>query len=392
MVARTSSTEPLDLFFSYSHRDEELRAELETHLASLKREGAIRTWHDREISAGLEWAGEIDQHLQEADLILLLISPDFMASDYCFDREMGRALERHEAAEARVIPIIARPTDWRTSGFARLQALPKDGKPITRWPDRDEAFLYVVRGLRRVIEEMQKSRKDSVEAARGRARASEEGVLAAADSGLEDRPDAEELRRLDQQRRPQPRRPLTGPLPSDLRRPLTSLPEQDDFDLDDSRWLAFDPDDRELVKQVLDLEETLQARQRKEDMAALLRKEALERGIKISEPRIDRLGREPYCVDGPFLVRAGTCGSAYPGVRRRGSRRRRRFRAFPRCRTATAAAHPDSRVRSSRSHLSARARVLRRLSLRCRGCPQKWATRVAIRDACSPNACARSRF
>ncbi len=149
-----SDREPaLDVFFSYSHRDEALRDELETHLALLKREGEIRTWHDRRIGAGSEWRGEIDSRLDSADLVLLLISPDFMASDYCFDVEMTRALARHAAQQARVIPVILRPADWQTARFARLQALPTAGKAITTWPDRDSALVDVVRGIRAAIQE-----------------------------------------------------------------------------------------------------------------------------------------------------------------------------------------------------------------------------------------------
>ncbi len=128
-------TTAVDVFFSYSHRDQALRDALETHLALLVREGAIRSWHDRKIGAGRDWEGEIDRHLESADLVLLLISPDFMASDYCFDREMGRALERHDAGEARVVPVILRPADWQTADFARLQALPRNAKPITARPN-----------------------------------------------------------------------------------------------------------------------------------------------------------------------------------------------------------------------------------------------------------------
>ncbi len=144
----------ISVFFSYSHRDEALRDALETHLAPLKREGAIRSWHDRRIGGGREWQGAIDRHLESADLVLLLISPDFIASDYCFDREMGRALERHEAGEARVVPVILRPCDWQTADLARLKALPRGGKPITKWRNRDEGFVDIVRGLRRIIAEL----------------------------------------------------------------------------------------------------------------------------------------------------------------------------------------------------------------------------------------------
>lgn len=140
------------LFFSYSHKDEGLRDELETHLALLKREGLLQTWHDRRIGAGDEWAGQIDKHLDEADVILLLVSADFLASDYCFDKEMKRALERHDAGQARVIPVILRKTDWHSAPFAGLQALPKAGRPVTLWQDRDEAWTDVALGIRRAVE------------------------------------------------------------------------------------------------------------------------------------------------------------------------------------------------------------------------------------------------
>lgn len=148
------STAAIDVFFSYSHKDETLRDQLATALSGLKRQGVIRAWHDRQISAGTEWAGEIDTHLNTAQIILLLISPDFIASDYCFDIEMTRALERHEAGEARVIPIILRPTEMKGLPFSKLQGLPKDAKPVTSWKDADEALLDVARGIRKVAEEL----------------------------------------------------------------------------------------------------------------------------------------------------------------------------------------------------------------------------------------------
>ncbi|WP_437747128.1 AAA family ATPase [Sorangium sp. So ce1504] len=143
---------PARLFFSYSHKDEALRDELETHLALLKREGLLQSWHDRRIGAGDEWAGQIDRNLDEAEVILLLVSADFLASDYCFDNEMKRALARHDAGQARVIPVILRQTDWHSAPFARLLALPKDGRPVTLWQDRDEAWTDVALGIRRAIE------------------------------------------------------------------------------------------------------------------------------------------------------------------------------------------------------------------------------------------------
>ncbi|WP_438001891.1 TIR domain-containing protein [Sorangium sp. So ce185] len=148
---------PIRLFFSYSHRDESLRDELETHLALLKREGLLQSWHDRRIAAGDEWAGQIDRNLDEAEVILLLVSADFLASDYCFDKEMKRALARHDAGQARVIPILLRETDWQSAPFARLQALPKDARPITLWPDRDAAWTDVAKGIRRAVESSRRS-------------------------------------------------------------------------------------------------------------------------------------------------------------------------------------------------------------------------------------------
>ena len=149
-----STPAPIELFISYSHKDEALREQLGTHLSLLKRQGVIDEWHDRRIGAGQEWAGAIDQHLNRADVIVLLVSADFLASDYCYDLEMTRALERHDAGDACVIPVILRSVDWRGAPFAKLQALPRDAKPVTSWPDRDEAFTDVARGIRQVVEDL----------------------------------------------------------------------------------------------------------------------------------------------------------------------------------------------------------------------------------------------
>ena len=111
---------PVSVFISYAHEDEPLLRRLETHLTVLKRQGLISIWHDRQILAGSTWAGVIDQQLEQASIILLLISPDFLASDYCYQIEMTRALERHEAGQARVIPIALRPVDWHNALFAHI--------------------------------------------------------------------------------------------------------------------------------------------------------------------------------------------------------------------------------------------------------------------------------
>ena len=145
---------PLRLFYSYSHKDERLRNELETHLKLLQREGVIATWHDRKIEAGDDWKQKIDENLERADLILLLVSADFIASDYCYEKEMTRALERHDAGEARVIPVILRDVDWTKAPFAKLQALPKDGRAVMTWPDKDSAWRNVAEGIAKVAGEM----------------------------------------------------------------------------------------------------------------------------------------------------------------------------------------------------------------------------------------------
>ena len=144
-----------NLFFSYSHADESLRDQLEKQLAMLKRQGVIETWHDRRIGAGQEIDQAIDDHINHDELILLLVSPDFIASDYCYDIEMTRAMERHAAGSAVVIPVILRACDWHHAPFGKLLAAPQDGRPITQWTDRDEAFLQVAKAVRHAAERWQ---------------------------------------------------------------------------------------------------------------------------------------------------------------------------------------------------------------------------------------------
>jgi hypothetical protein len=149
----------ISVFFSYSHKDEDLRDELAKHLSILQRQGVIQTWHDRRISAGTEWAGQIDDNMNSADIILLLISSDFLASTYCYDVELKRAMERHEEKSARVIPVILRAVDWQDAPFGKLQALPKDAKPITSWANQDEAFADVAKGIRNGVTDIKSKRQ-----------------------------------------------------------------------------------------------------------------------------------------------------------------------------------------------------------------------------------------
>jgi tetratricopeptide (TPR) repeat protein len=136
----------------YARKDKVLLDELERHLEVLKQSEQIITWHDREILPGAEWKYEIDSHLLAADIVLLLVSHNFFSSNYCHGVEMKRVLRRRELGKVYVIPIILRPVDWKETLIGDLQVLLTDGKPITMWRNRDEAFQDVVRGLRKVFE------------------------------------------------------------------------------------------------------------------------------------------------------------------------------------------------------------------------------------------------
>ena len=144
----------MELLFSYSHVDEDLRNKLEVHLAMLQRQGLISAWHDRRITAGSELHSTINAHIESAEIILLLVSPDFLASNYCYEIEMNRAMERHAAGEAKVIPVILRPCDWVHPPLDRLRATPRDGKPVVKYSNIDDAFLEVVQDIRGAIAEL----------------------------------------------------------------------------------------------------------------------------------------------------------------------------------------------------------------------------------------------
>jgi len=144
--------EKINIFLSYAHEDDSLRNELMKHLKVLEREGLVNTWCDRNISAGTEWQKMIDTRLENADMILLLISPDFMHSDYCYSTEMKKALERHDTNKARVIPVLLRPVDWEIAPFSTLQILPTNAKAVTAWPNLDSAFEDVTREIRKIVE------------------------------------------------------------------------------------------------------------------------------------------------------------------------------------------------------------------------------------------------
>jgi internalin A len=151
--------EPIRVFISYSQKDERLRLALEPHLKLIQRQGLIATWHDRLIKPGTEWKDALDANLEHAKIILLLVSADFIASDYCYEIEMKRALERQEKGEARVIPVIIRDVSWGKAPFAKLQALPKGGKAVELWRNKASAWRVVADGIEKVATELRKKKK-----------------------------------------------------------------------------------------------------------------------------------------------------------------------------------------------------------------------------------------
>ena len=148
-----------DVFISYAHEDLAYLKELEKHLANLKRQNSITSWYDRDINPGTEWESQIMEKLNTAQIILLLVSADFINSDFCYSVELQQALARQESGQVRVIPIIVRPVDRKGAPFAKLQALPSGAKPITKWSTHDDAFLDIVQGIRRAIDDLTNKRK-----------------------------------------------------------------------------------------------------------------------------------------------------------------------------------------------------------------------------------------
>lgn len=150
-----SGEEPLQVFYSYAHVDSRQRLSLKKHLSPLRRLKLISDWYDHDIDPGDEWAEEISRKLNEADIVLLLISADFVDSNYCYDTELAAAMKKHEAGTAEVIPIIVRPTNaWTNLPFGKLNALPDMGKAIPKWPTQDEGWTNVAAGVERVARQL----------------------------------------------------------------------------------------------------------------------------------------------------------------------------------------------------------------------------------------------
>lgn len=153
-LAQEPDTKGLSLFVSYSHVDTALKDQLVHHLKPLERMNLVETWNDEQIEAGKEWEKAISNELNDADIILLLISVDFINSGYCYEIEMENALERHDNGDARVIPIILRNCLWQQMPFGKLQALPSDGKAVVTWGSQDEALTDVAKEILKAAEQI----------------------------------------------------------------------------------------------------------------------------------------------------------------------------------------------------------------------------------------------
>jgi hypothetical protein len=147
-LAGNKKAERLRVFVSYSHVDKELKDQFVRHLRPLEHENLIEVWVDHQIPAGDDWDKEIAKKLSQADIVLTLVSIDFINSKYCYDVELEKALEREASGEVKVIPVIARSCLWTKSPLGRLKALPTDGKAVTTWHDIDEALTVVASGVR----------------------------------------------------------------------------------------------------------------------------------------------------------------------------------------------------------------------------------------------------
>ncbi len=152
----------VEIFCSYSHRDEPLRQEFESSVVLLRRRKLVQIWHDRRIDPGDDFARDIDEHLNSADIITLFVSADFLASDYCYEKEMPRALERESRKEALIVPIIVRPCDWSDAPFAHLQVIPTNAVAVTSWPNRDEAWTNVAKGLKIAVQKILITKLDAL--------------------------------------------------------------------------------------------------------------------------------------------------------------------------------------------------------------------------------------
>ncbi len=151
---------PIQVFVSYSHKDEAFKDNLNVHLTPYERTGKIKVWDDRDIIPGQEWDNEIKEKLEKAEIILFLISPDFMASGYIYDVEIKHAIDKHNAGKTNIVPVIIRPSNFEVLSLKNFQALPKNAKAITTWSNQDEAWLDVVTQLSKLFKHLRSNGGD----------------------------------------------------------------------------------------------------------------------------------------------------------------------------------------------------------------------------------------
>ena len=156
-----STSNPVKVFFSYCHRDESFKEGLEEHMAQLRREEKLATWSDRELIPGEDWDETIKENLLTSDVVLFLVSSSFIASHACWDVEVTEILKRRDqGGKVELVPVILRPCEWHESILGKFQGLPKDGKAVSTWEDRDEAYLNIVKGIRALLKSFQSKKKE----------------------------------------------------------------------------------------------------------------------------------------------------------------------------------------------------------------------------------------
>lgn len=273
----------LKVLFCYAHKDERLLDSLKAHLQPMRYEGLMTTWHDRDISPGANWEEKIDEHLDTAHIILLLVSPDFMASKYCYGTEMTRAIERHEQGEVLAIPIILRPTDWEKTPLGKLQALPKNGKAITTWHHRDEGYLDAAKGLRKAIEEMGKQQKIVATSVIEQADLDDRGYKARKTEAIH----PVHIREIDGE--------VLAKIQRDLEEKLQRQREADNFLLEARKFASSLMEKDELVRQAVNL------------YPAYKHKELRQLGIELSTAVLD--GCDPTIQMGTLIASLGRSGT-----------------------------------------------------------------------------------
>lgn len=191
------------IFIAYARKDVELLNQFRTHLRPLERADKVQVWYDGLIEPGAVWEAQIKKNLHAADIVLLMVSADAIASDYFYDKEVADALERHRAGAARVVPMILRPCAWYATPLAELQAIPQNGKAVTTWADRDEAYADAAQSLLNIVNNIEQHKREQAEEEQRRRQAEAELRLRQAEEQRRQKEAAEAERRraADEQRR-----------------------------------------------------------------------------------------------------------------------------------------------------------------------------------------------